>query len=151
MTARNKFKFKYGFVHQYDCWLWHFFGKKAYSHFDFCFCFVFVFCFFQFWDFFDVSEIKMILEHSKFRTGSVPCDHAWGRGLQSGPSSALVRNHCLYQGSSSGGGYNLTRFGSPDAGLNKYTNISCFPWGSSILLEGGGRRENDDATLCIQI
>ena len=42
-----------------------------------------------------------------------------GGGPWSGPLSALVKGHCLYQTSSRGGGYNLTRFGSPDAGLKE--------------------------------
>ena len=50
------------------------------------------------------------------RTSSVPCDREEG-GLQSRPTSVPAFNLCLYQASSSGGGYNLARFGSPEPGL----------------------------------
>ena len=58
--------------------------------------------------------------HAPPRTGSIPRDHARGGG------SAKARG--LYQASLRGGGYDLTRFGSPKPGLYRPLMFATVIW-----------------------
>ena len=61
-----------------------------------------------------VNLAVLVVSFCASRTGSVPCDRAGWEG------SAKQTSKCVStrQTSSRGGGYNLTRFGSPEHGIS---------------------------------